>query len=166
MYKLILLQEEKLRKNNILEDFFQTLSPLVNIKGLIAEKTNNKGIFKFNLLSQPSLTFEVDISIGPKGVRNAVELHIEQIITELSVFEFVDVFLIDCLGLLEMHVPRLKQQIITVFSSRIPVIATLCQFNKNALTYILDYFPVKIMKTDGIDQQELFFKIIKELYDL
>jgi len=165
MNKILLLEQEGKQKTRILKEFFQNLSPLLNIKGFFTDEIKALDEVQINLIAQ-SVSFSLNLKQKPEEVRKAVEPFLETLIYELSIFELIDIFLLDKLGLFEIHIPRLQQQIITVFSSRIPVIATAHQKDIAKLDYILDHFPIKILNLNEYDENDLFPNLIKELYDL
>lgn len=165
MNKILLLEQEGKQKIRILKEFFQNLSPLLNIKGFFTDEIKALDEVQINLIAQ-SVSFSLNLKQKPEEVRKAVEPFLETLIYELSIFELIDIFLLDKLGLFEIHIPRLQQQIITVFSSRIPVIATAHQKDIAKLDYILDHFPIKILNLNEYDENDLFPNLIKELYDL
>lgn len=166
MHKILLLDQEGFGKTRILKEFFQNLSPLLNIKGFCTDKNKASDEVQINLLSQRSVSFSLNLKKKPEEIKKAVDPYIESLIYELSIFELIDIFLLDKLGLFEIHIPRLQQQIITIFSSRIPVIATAHQQDVPKLDYILNHFPIKTLNLNEFSESDLFPNLIKELYDL
>ena len=166
MNKILLIESEHKKHSQILKEFFQNLSPILNIKGFYVDKVKGNEQLQINLLSQRSKSFLLNLNRNQDEIHSALETFLELLINELSVFELVDIFLLDKLGMLEMHSPRLKQQIITVFSSRIPVIATVHQQDLQKLDYLLDYTTIKTLDLTEFDEQDMFSNLIRELYDL
>ncbi len=166
MKKVLLILDSKTENTPILNEFFKTLYPLVNIKGFYLETLTATNKLKINLFSKKTATHNINLNIEPVRLNQEMEPFIEDLLSELSMFDLVDVFLLDKLGTFEIHIPRLRQQIITVFYSRIPVIATVRQNDVSKLSYILDHFPLKIVHLSKFAEKEVFSNLIRELYDI
>ena len=166
MYKILLVEPENSGHTLILHEFLENLSPLLNIKGFRTTTLEKPGHIKMSLLSQPSVNIELDLSQQAADIEKQIEPYIEKFISELSVFQVVDLFLLDRLGGVEQSVFRLKQQIITVFSSRIPVIGAVQAHEVKKLNYLLHKIPIKLIKLEDVKESDVSLQLIKELYDL
>ncbi len=151
-------------KSKIVCQFFDELWPLVNIHGFRLVSLNGPpDSYELHFFSRPSLTFKLTL--------NSTQLFSEvlnELLNELSIFQMVDLFLLDELGVLEGFLPRLQQQILTIFASKIPVIAAVNSGNISSINYLLNRFDHKLIDLDQRQKNgkgDLFLELLRELYD-
>ncbi len=169
MIKIILSGKPGSGKSLLISEFYTDLGSLMNMKGFqIIKRFDEKDKLKrldFFRFSRGDILFSVDLSSSAPSLLSQVNPHIEKILDELSIFQMVDIFLFDELGLIETEVKQLQQQIITLFSSRIPVIAAVNSQNLDRIEYLLNRFKIKVLDLDSQDAENIYLLLIRELYD-
>ncbi len=165
MYKIILVEPNQASRIQVLKEFFESLSALLNIKGFSLEHQAANNQWHLSLLSRQSLTIPLHFTPEAPPIADQIQPYLETLLLELSVFELVDIFLLNRLATIELEIPRLKQQIITVFSSKIPVISTVKSKDLDKLDYLPDYIPIKLIDLQKTKETDVFAQLIKELYD-
>ncbi len=168
MAKLILTKTNNTPSNRIFNTFFDDLETVVKIRGfqLLKHFDEQGRIIKFDWFSfaQKAVLGTLDLQAS-QSLEQQIKLFWDKISDELSIFQLVDVFLFDELGLIEEAITPLKQQIITIFSSRISAIAIVHHDRLKNISYLTNRFNLKFIELNEHSVENMYSRLIKELYD-
>ncbi len=170
MSKLVLISENNLQKNNqLIYRFYQDIGSLIRIRGFqlikyFDDMGNLVALDWFSFYRNQKL-FTLQFDRPDLPVNNQIQPYLEQILSELSIFQLVDIFVFDELGIIEPHIRQIQQQIITVFSSQYPVIATLAQSRIQKIDYLKPLKSVQYQSIEDPNSEQSYLNLIGELYD-
>ncbi len=170
MTKLILInQNEPERRNALISHFYDDLNPLMRIRGFqffkhFDESGHLVALDWFSFARKQTL-FTLQFNRPHLPVPDQILPHLEQILNELSIFQLVDVFLFDELGIIEPFVEQIRQQIITVFSSKHTVIAVASQQRIDEIDYLNSLPFIRRQPIIRQNDEQLYVDLIGELYD-
>ncbi len=169
MKKLILIDNKKNRSNPIIDLFYQDLGILMRISGFRFLKYYDDlghlvALDWFSFAKNQTL-FTIQFDRLDRSVFSQIQPHIEQILNELSIFQLVDIFFFDELALIEPYIKQIQQQIITIFSSRIPVIAAVHENNVSKLDYLQNLIFIEYRPIQSENYDRIYLDLIGELYD-
>jgi len=169
MFKLILIKNKQDRQNKVIQKFFNNLSPLIRMRGFQLIKyfdaLGHLVAIDWFSFARREVLFTIQADRQDVSIFSQMQPYIEQIVSELSIFQLVDIFLFDELGLLESYAGQIQQQIITVFSSRIPVLAVVQQNHLQKIDYLRNLDGIDYQSIGEANDEQLYLKLIGELYD-
>lgn len=169
MSKLILTTSLQREKNEIITNFYGDLGSLMKIRGFQFikhfDRQGNITSLDWFSFSRRTALFTLELNNPELPVTQQIKPHLEKILSELSIFQLVDIFLFDELGLLEAEIIPLKQQIITIFSSRISVIGVVNRAHLAKISYLKNRAKIDFYDLDAQNQEKMYLNLIGELYD-
>ncbi len=170
MSKLVLISENNPNKSNpLISHFYRDMGFLMRIRGFqLLKYFDDLGhlvALDWFSFSRNQRLFTIQFDRPDLPVYLQVEPYLEQILSELSIFQLVDIFVFDELGIIEPYVQQIKQQIITIFSSKHPVIAAVDQSRIKEIDYLKHLNSVKYQHIENPDNEQLYLDLIGELYD-
>ncbi len=169
MAKLIFVKTRETPSDRIVNTFFNDLGTLMKIRGfqLIKHFTPQGEIAKLDWYSfaQKAVLCSLNPLTTQPPISQQVKTQWDKISDELSIFQLVDVFLFDELGLIEESITPLKQQLITIFSSRISAIAIVHRDRVRNISYLTNRFDLKFIEANENNVENMYSRLIRELYD-
>ncbi len=169
MTKLILIGSDNEKRNSVITNFSHDLGSLIRIRGFQFKKYFDDlghlvALDWFSFLRRETL-FTLQFDRPDLPLYSQIQPFLEDILRELSIFQLIDVFLFDELGLIEPFVKPLQQQLITIFSSKHSVIATVNRTNRDKLDYLNRIKDIQYQTIDEQNNDKFYLKLIGELYD-
>ena len=169
LMKRIIISHNPSSKSPIIEHFYHDLSPLIRMRGFQLIKyfdaLGHLVAIDWFSFARREVLFTIQADRQDVSIFSQMQPYIEQIVSELSIFQLVDIFLFDELGLLESYAGQIQQQIITVFSSRIPVLAVVQQNHLQKIDYLRNLDGIDYQSIGEANDEQLYLKLIGELYD-
>jgi|GEM_PF-2422883 hypothetical protein len=170
MSKLVLITQNNHSKNNpLLSQFHRDMGSLMRIRGFqLLKYFDDLGhlvALDWFSFSRNQKLFKIQFDRPDLSVFLQIEPFLEQILSELSIFQLVDIFVFDELGIIEPYIVQIKQQIITIFSSKYPAIATVNQNRIKELDYLKSLKNIQYQFIDDPNNEQLYLDLIGELYD-
>lgn len=151
-------------KTRLVRDIYQELGNLLCIRGYYTEKIINAEEIErvvIHLFRDPSISHLLDLNSGPND--SQFEILGEFLVPELSLFPTCDLFLIDEIGCPACSTPRMRQQLLTVLASRIPVIATVSEKYFDQAVDLIHPSNVEIIRINSHCGEDLYLEILKIL---
>ena len=170
MSKLVLITENNLYKNNpLISHFYRDMGSLMRIRGFqfikYFDDLGHLVALDWFSFSRNQKLFTLQFDRPDLPVYSQINPFLEQILSELSIFQLVDIFVFDELGIIEPHVQQIQQQIITIFSSKHPAIATVDQSRIQKIDYLKPLKSIRYQTIDDPNSEQLYLDLIGELYD-
>ena len=169
MSKLILINNSNKQRNSVIANFSHDLGSLIRIRGFQFKKyfddLGHLVALDWFSFSRKETLFTLQFDRPDLPLHSQSEPFLEDILRELSIFQLIDVFLFDELGLIEPFIKQLQQQLITIFSSKHSVIATVNQAHVDNLSYLNKIKDIQYRSIDEQNSDKFYLKLIGELYD-
>ncbi len=170
MSKLVLVTQNNHYKNNpLISQFYRDMGSLMRIRGFqLLKYFDDLGhlvALDWFSFSRNQKLFSIQFDRPNLSVFHQIEPFLEQILSELSIFQLVDIFVFDELGIIEPYIVQIKQQIITIFSSKYPAIAAVNQNRVKGLDYLKSLKTIHYQLIDDPNKEQLYLDLIGELYD-
>lgn len=152
-------------KTALLREIYADLSALLRIRGYYTFREYDNEIavtVKYHsfYLNEHIFSFE---SKNSTNVEQQLEDFSRIVLPELRLYPTPDLFLLDELNRFECNSDRLYQQIITIFSSRIPVIATTSDIRYEKIKELAHRTDVNFIKINSHTTDELYKEILSRL---